>query len=407
MRLSGRHNCGLHPRKRFRTLERVDGFLFLLCFQNEIKVGRTLTDPKDASPVVTMMRLSPAEVLTLGEEGVVKVWDTAKGKVLAKVGGKNNAFYSVVQKTGDCSFWAASAKSVTAFSYKKKKITADLTRDVGRTVTSMLRVQNVVWIGDGDGGLSRWNMQTAQPIGQRIREQGRAVHALQKVETTANKGGFSSASRYVWAAARDCTICIYSEDLVLLRKITVGTSLPVTEVILADSYVATSSEDHNVVLWSKELPAEGSPSSPNGADMLVERMPALHKDAVNSICYAEDVEQLWCAASDRVIAVWNRTLKKGKLAPERSGSSLASAGTPRMAESLEPTRSSSSSALHVVGSVPKTTSSPNLLAKVPAREVNSAPADAGAERQAVSGGAASKRKKSRGESTTSVTMESE
>jgi hypothetical protein len=324
----------------------------IVCYlydKNEMRVSRTLMDPKDTSPVSSMVRIGQNEVLTVHEEGVLKVWDAAKGKVAAKTGGgKTNAFYSVIQKTGETAsngsitFWAASAKSITSFSYKKKKITAEVTRDTGRVITSLLRVQNTMWMGDQDGGLMRWNLQTVQPIGQRIREQNRAIHALQKVETnSSSKDGFSSVNTFIWAAARDCTICVFSEDFSLLRKISVGMSLPVTSIIvLPDApYVVTSSEDHHVVLWKKDIPSTPSDSHSNGVDIIVERLPSVHKDAVNSICYAEDAEQLWCAASDRVIAVWNRVAKKGKL-ESRSSSSMAS---PRSTDSIIDSPKSTSS----------------------------------------------------------------
>lgn len=259
--------------------------------------------------VMSMYRHSPTEVFLLTDRGRILLFDLTKKKVTLKLT-KGTSFATGFLRIDANRLWVACDKTVQDWQWnsKKKKYIPVTTREMSRAVTSMLRVENSVWIGDELGGLTRLNLSTLQPLsGDRVRvSQSSPVHFIHKSEYSTKLKDFISTTTRVWVASRDGAMNVFETDGTLVQRQDMSVhDLPIIGAANMERHLVLGSEDGSLSVWKPDTLE------------LEERVGKVHKDSISAICCNADQKLLYTAGVDRLIATWQsrRTVHPKGAAP--------------------------------------------------------------------------------------------
>jgi hypothetical protein len=245
--------------------------------------------------ILTIIRHSPAELFVLTDRGRVFIYDLTKKKATVKVT-KGDPFATGLLRIDSNRIWICFGKTIQDWHWntKKKKYTAITTRELPRAITSMVRIENTVWVGDELGGVTRLHLSTLHPLNERLRiSTSSPVHFIHKSEFTRHLKDFTSTTARVWVSCRDSVTHVYDSDGNLVqRQDTSVHDLPIIGAANLERHVVLASEDGSLSVWHSE------------SLTLVERIGRIHKDSISAIAANADQKLVYTAGLDRLIATW-------------------------------------------------------------------------------------------------------
>lgn len=245
--------------------------------------------------ILNIFRHAPSEVFILTDRGRVILLDLIKKKPILKIT-KGDPFATGLLRLDVNRVWISYGKTVQDWQWntKKKKYVAMSTKELPKTITSMVRIENSVWVGDELGGLTRLNIATLQPLGERIRvSQSSPVHFIHRSEYSTRLKNFTSTTVRVWVACRDGSLNIYDPDgnFVLKQDMSVH-DLPIVGAANLERHVVLGSEDGSLSVWRPDTME------------LEERVGKVHKDSISAICCNSDQKLVYTAGLDRLLGTW-------------------------------------------------------------------------------------------------------
>lgn len=245
--------------------------------------------------ILNIFRHAPSEVFILTDRGKVILLDLNKKKPILKIT-KGDPFATGLLRLDVNRVWISYGKTVQDWQWntKKKKYVAMSTKELPKNITSMVRIENSVWVGDELGGLTRLNIATLQPLGERIRvSQSSPVHFIHRSEYSTRLKNFTSTTVRVWVACRDGALNIYDPDgnFVLKQDMSVH-DLPIVGAANLERHVVLGSEDGSLSVWRPDTME------------LEERVGKVHKDSISAICCNSDQKLVYTAGLDRLLGTW-------------------------------------------------------------------------------------------------------
>lgn len=249
--------------------------------------------------ILSIFRHAPSEVFILTDRGKVLLLDLNKKKAILKIT-KGDPFATGLLRLDSNRIWISYGKTVQDWQWntKKKKFVAISTKELPKNVTSMVRIENSVWVGDELGGVTRLNISTLQPLGERIRvAQSSSVHLIHRSEYSTRLKNFTSNTVRVWVGCRDGALNVYDPDgnLVSRQDMSIH-DLPIVGAANLERHVVLGSEDGSLTVWKPDTLE------------LEERVGKVHKDSISAICCNSDQKLIYTAGLDRLLATWQSRL---------------------------------------------------------------------------------------------------
>ena len=258
--------------------------------------------------ILNIFRHSPNEIFILSDRGKVILLDIIKKKVVLKIT-KGDPFATGLLRLDTNRIWISYGKTVQDWQWntKKKKFVSMSTKELQRTISSLVRIENSVWVGDELGGVTRLNIATLQPLGERIRvSQSSPVQFIHRSEYTTRLKNFVSTTVRVWVGCRDGSLNIYDSDGNMVSKQDMSVhDLPIVGAANLDRHVVLGSEDGSLSIWKPDTLE------------LEERVGKVHKDSISAICCNGDQKLVYSAGLDRLLATW-----QARAHPRRSSSKI-------------------------------------------------------------------------------------